>query len=62
MKGHSLAFAFNILFTISFILFLSYSMYVEGSRPLKAQSLSSPTKSFTVRQAYSGPSRRGSGH
>ncbi|KAI4295711.1 hypothetical protein L6164_035728 [Bauhinia variegata] len=53
MKGYSLAVAFNAISIIIFFLLLSYSMSVEGMRPLKDQS------GLILDRAYSGPSRRG---
>ena len=64
MKGHSLTWAFNIIFIIIFTLLLSYSMHIEGLRVLKDQSSSSSSsmKSLIINQAYSGPSKGGIGH
>ncbi|KAL6270528.1 hypothetical protein ACE6H2_027439 [Prunus campanulata] len=63
MKSHSstLVLAFNAISMIIFFLLLSYSVQVEASRPLGASTFES-IKSSIIAQAYSGPSRRGSGH
>ncbi|KAH0977899.1 hypothetical protein GBA52_027618 [Prunus armeniaca] len=63
MKSHSstLVLAFIAISMIIFFLLLSYSVQVEASRPLGGSTFES-IKSSIIAQAYSGPSRRGSGH
>ena len=59
--SYSVAVAFNAICLLIFFLLLSYSMNVEGMRPLKDQS--APTFiSSIINRAYSGPSHRGRGH
>nr|DAD41381.1 TPA_asm: hypothetical protein HUJ06_015704 [Nelumbo nucifera] len=63
MEHRRLIFAFNFITVLIFLLILSYSTAVEGSRPLTDRPFyTSLINGFTINQAYSGPSHRGRGH
>ncbi|KAK7308090.1 hypothetical protein VNO77_41685 [Canavalia gladiata] len=60
-KSYSLVVAFNAInYLIIIFLLLSYSLKVEGVRPLKDESVPSFI-SLIINRAYSGPSHKGRG-
>ena len=62
MNAHRIiSFALNPIFIVAIVLILFHLTEVEASRPLKHPISPTSIKTFKVAQAYSGPSRRGTG-
>lgn len=64
MRSRCLIQVINVLSVFIFLLLLFNCLHAEGSRFLKYKdsSSSSSIEGFSIRRAYSGPSRRGRGH